>query len=64
MDTPATKLAMSKAYAELCKQERQKIIETLDTEEEIEDEEEEEIPNVVIEEKDDDKAYADKLWCS
>lgn len=67
MDTPATKLAMSKAYAEVAKQEREKFIEAIDVEEEIVDEEEEqvlEIPDVVIEEKDDDKAYADKLWCS
>ncbi|KAJ0571071.1 putative tyrosyl-DNA phosphodiesterase I [Helianthus annuus] len=59
MDTPATKFAMSN----LARQEREKNVEPADVEEEIPDEEEEvlEVPDVIIE-KEDDKAYAEKLW--
>lgn len=62
MDIPATKFAMSKLAA----QEREKIVEPIDVEEEIPDEDEEvyEVPNVVTEEKEDEKAYAEKLWGS
>uniref|UniRef100_UPI001CB9103D uncharacterized protein LOC122578995 n=1 Tax=Erigeron canadensis TaxID=72917 RepID=UPI001CB9103D len=65
MDTPATKFGMSKAFMELTEQERAKNVEPMDAEEEIPDEEEEvlEVPDVIIE-KEDEKAYADKLWGS
>ncbi|XP_071703906.1 uncharacterized protein [Rutidosis leptorrhynchoides] len=63
-DTPATKYAMSKACMELAEQEREKNVEPIDDEEEIPDEEEEvlEVPNVVTEEIQDEKAYAEQLW--
>ncbi|KAI3820624.1 hypothetical protein L1987_08172 [Smallanthus sonchifolius] len=66
MDTPATKFAMSNAFAALAVQERERNVESVDVEEEIPDEEEEvlEVPNVLIEEKEDDKVYAEKLWGS
>ncbi|KAK9080590.1 hypothetical protein SSX86_000348 [Deinandra increscens subsp. villosa] len=60
-DTPATKFAMSK----LAVQEREKDVEPTDVEEETPDEDEEEVleaPNVLVEEKEDDKVYAEKLW--
>ena len=41
VDIPATKFAMSRAYAELAYQEREKRVEVMDDEEELMDEEEE-----------------------
>ena len=66
VDIPATKFAMSRAYAELAYQEREKRVEVMDDEEELMDEEEEllEVPDTVVEEKEDEKAYAEKLWGS
>ncbi|PWA56230.1 forkhead-associated domain-containing protein / FHA domain-containing protein [Artemisia annua] len=65
-DIPATKFAMSRAYAELAYQEREKRVEVMNDEEELMDEEEEllEVPDTVVEEKEDEKAYAEKLWGS
>ncbi|PWA91862.1 forkhead-associated domain-containing protein / FHA domain-containing protein [Artemisia annua] len=66
VDIPATKFAMSRAYAELAYQEREKRVEVMNDEEELMDEEEEllEVPDTVVEEKEDEKAYAEKLWGS
>ena len=69
-DRPATMQAMREALAELTKQEREKFAEIIATEEMVEeilDEEEEEEEAIketsyVVEEKEDEKAYAEQLW--
>ncbi|KVH99032.1 Forkhead-associated (FHA) domain-containing protein [Cynara cardunculus var. scolymus] len=63
-DTPATKLAMKEALIEVGEKE---IAKTVDFEEEIADEEEEEVlevGNLIVEEKEEEKTYAEKLWVS
>lgn len=63
-DTPATKLAMKEALSEIGEKERAKSV---DFEEEIADEEEEEVlevGNLIVEEKEEEKTYAEKLWGS
>nr|GEY21781.1 forkhead-associated domain-containing protein / FHA domain-containing protein [Tanacetum cinerariifolium] len=66
VDMPATKFAMSRAYAELAHQEREKRVEVMEDEDELMDEEEEvlEVPDTVVVEKEDEQAYAEKLWGS
>ncbi|KAM3750737.1 hypothetical protein ACB098_04G056900 [Castanea mollissima] len=68
-DRPATMQAMREALAELTKQEREKFAEIIATKEMVEeilDEEEEEEAieetSYVVEEKEDEKAYAEQLW--
>ncbi|CAK9186870.1 unnamed protein product [Ilex paraguariensis] len=67
-DRPATAQAMREAVAELTKQEMEKYLTAADAgelmEDEITEEEEEvlETTNYVVEEKEEDKAYAETLW--
>lgn len=64
-DMPATAQAMREALAELTEQEKQRYAETGDLmEEEMPNEEEEvlEASDYVTVEKEDEKAYAEKLW--
>lgn len=66
-DRPATTQAMTEALAELTKQEREKIVAEINSEEMVEEEfpdEEEAIQEgeYVAEEKEEDKVYAELLW--
>lgn len=63
-DRPATGWAMREALAELTEQEKQKLAESIEVMEEIPDDEEEavEATNYVVEEKEEEKAYAEMLW--
>lgn len=62
-DRPATAQAMREALTELYEQQRSIIVEPAEEMMEIPDEEEElEATDYVGEEKEEEKAYADKLW--
>ncbi|BFG32173.1 hypothetical protein CerSpe_184460 [Prunus speciosa] len=67
-DRPATRKAMREALAELTEQERERLIEAATTEEimeenpEPDEDEVVEATDYVAEEKEEEKAYAEKLW--
>lgn len=67
-DRPATAQAMREALAELSEREAKSLAEVEITEnmmEEVSDEDDEEVneaTNYIVEEKEEDKTYAEKLW--